>query len=94
MASESLVSANATSALAFTILSHIDPNVPGPRLGKLIVPKRKEVDTPNFFVVGSRGVVPHLTPDVISEHVGFGGIHVALEDCKWASDYVNKIPSH
>ncbi|EHL01952.1 putative Queuine tRNA-ribosyltransferase-like protein [Glarea lozoyensis 74030] len=50
------------------------------RLGKLGISGRKDIETPNFFSIGSRGVVPHLTPDVISAHAQFSGIHMALED--------------
>jgi queuine tRNA-ribosyltransferase subunit QTRTD1 len=68
--------------IAFEILSHLDANVAGPRLGKLSVKGRHDVETPNFFAVTSRGVIPHLTPDVISSHTHIGGVHMALEDCK------------
>ncbi|KAL2062925.1 hypothetical protein VTL71DRAFT_5997 [Oculimacula yallundae] len=66
--------------LSFRILSPLDPVVSGPRLGRLSLPGRKDVLTPDFFAVGSRGVVPHITPDVITDHTRFGGIHMALED--------------
>jgi queuine tRNA-ribosyltransferase subunit QTRTD1 len=52
------------------------------RVGTLNIPGRKALGTPNFFAISSRGVVPHLTPDVILTHTQFGGIHMALEDCK------------
>lgn len=68
--------------IAFEILGHLDANVAGPRLGKLSVKGRHDVETPNFFSVTSRGVIPHLTPDVISSHTHIGGVHIALEDCK------------
>ena len=68
--------------ILFEVLSHIDPNAAGPRLGRLSIQNRRDLETPNFFAVTSRGVVPHLTPDVISAHAQIGGVHVALEDCK------------
>ena len=70
-----------STKLLFEILSHAEPSVAGPRLGRLSLPRRKDVLTPDFFAVGSRGVVPHITPDVISAHTQFGGVHMALEDC-------------
>ncbi|KAH6703289.1 putative Queuine tRNA-ribosyltransferase-like protein [Leptodontidium sp. MPI-SDFR-AT-0119] len=66
--------------LLFEVLSHVDPSVAGPRLGKLSLPRRKDVLTPDIFAIGSRGVVPHVTPDVLAAHTQFGGIHMALED--------------
>jgi hypothetical protein len=53
------------------------------RLGKLAMKGRKVIETPNFLAVASRGVVPHITPDVISQHTSIGGVHMALEDCKF-----------
>jgi queuine tRNA-ribosyltransferase len=69
--------------LVFEILSHFDAGSAGPRLGRLAVKGRQELETPNFLAVGSRGVVPHLAPDVILAHGKFGGVHMALEDCKF-----------
>ena len=68
--------------LVFEILSGPEANVAGPRLGRLSIHGRNEIETPNFFAVTSRGVIPHLTPDVISSHIQIGGVHMALEDCK------------
>ncbi|ROT39270.1 tRNA-guanine transglycosylase [Sodiomyces alkalinus F11] len=50
------------------------------RLGRLSLPRRRPIETPNFIAVASRGVVPHLTPDNITRHTSFGGAHMALED--------------
>ncbi|CZT43214.1 related to queuine-tRNA ribosyltransferase [Rhynchosporium secalis] len=66
--------------LKFEILSSGDPGLSAPRLGRLSLPGRKDVLTPDFFAIGSRGVIPHITPDVITAHTKFGGIHMALED--------------
>jgi queuine tRNA-ribosyltransferase subunit QTRTD1 len=68
--------------LAFEILSRVDPNVVGLRLGRLVMKDRQDLMTPNFFAVSSRGVVPHITPDVISADTQIGGVHMALEDCE------------
>jgi queuine tRNA-ribosyltransferase accessory subunit len=67
--------------ILFEILSHVDPNAAGARLGRLSFQGRRDIDTPNFFAVTSRGVLPHLTPDIISAHTQIGGVHMALEDC-------------
>jgi len=72
----------AAKKVVFEILSHVDPTVISPRLGRLSVKGRKELDTPNFIAIGSRGVVPHMTPDVILASSDIGGVHMALEDCK------------
>lgn len=40
------------------------------------------LETPNFLAITSRGVVPHLTPDVLTQHTQFEGVHMAIEDCR------------
>ena len=72
----------AVKRVLFEILSHVDPNVVGPRLGRLRVQGRKEIETPDFVAVTSRGVVPHISPDAIA-NTQIGGIHMALEDCEY-----------
>ena len=80
-----MASANGISGagrkILFEVLSHVDPNAAGPRLGRLSITGRREFETPNFFALTSRGVIPHLTPDVIAAHTRVGGVHIALEDC-------------
>jgi queuine tRNA-ribosyltransferase subunit QTRTD1 len=79
--------------LAFEILSHVDPNVVGPRLGRLTMKGRQDLMTPSFFAISSRGVVPHITPDVISADTQIGGVHIALEDCESSIyDHVSHFP--
>ena len=72
----------AAKRVFFEVLSHVDPNVLSPRLGRLCVQGRKDLETPNFMAVTSRGVVPHITPDILSANTQVGGVHMALEDCK------------
>ncbi len=67
--------------LFFDIVSHVS-NINGPRLARLSLEGRNPIDTPNFFAVSSRGVLPHITPDLITAYTQFGGVHMALEDCK------------
>lgn len=77
----------------FETLSHVDPNVIGPRLGRLRVEGRDELDTPNFLALTSRGVIPHMTPDVVAGSTGIKGVHMALEDCKSYQSVVPVLPS-
>ncbi|KAI5859422.1 tRNA-guanine transglycosylase [Durotheca rogersii] len=51
-----------------------------PRVGRLILPKRTPLDTPNYIGISSRGVIPHLTPDVVSKHTDLDGVYMGLED--------------
>lgn len=51
------------------------------RLGRLALPRREAVDTPNYFAMTSRGVVPHMTPDMIAKYGSFQGVYMAMEDC-------------
>ncbi len=53
------------------------------RLGQLSLPGRKVIDTPNFTAVTSRGFVPHLTPEIVSNHTSLSSAYMALEDCEF-----------
>ncbi|KUJ17612.1 putative Queuine tRNA-ribosyltransferase-like protein [Mollisia scopiformis] len=68
------------SKLLFEVLGNVDTSNAGPRLGRIAIPGRKDFETPNFFAITSRGVTPHMTPDVVAAHTQFGGVHMALED--------------
>lgn len=57
------------------------------RLGRLTLPQRQAVETPNFFAVTSRGVVPHLTPDTIARYGRFSGVYMAMEDSKYMQSH-------
>ncbi|ATY58417.1 tRNA-guanine transglycosylase family [Cordyceps militaris] len=50
------------------------------RLGRLALPGRAAIDTPNYTSVASRGAVPHLTPDNMTKSVSPGPVYMALED--------------
>jgi queuine tRNA-ribosyltransferase accessory subunit len=69
--------------ILFEVLSRVDPDEAGSRLGRLALKGRKDLETPNFLAVSSRGVVPHITPDIISTQTQIGGVHIALEDCEF-----------
>lgn len=64
-----------------TLSSH-DPNVIGPRLGRLRVEGKNELDTPNFLTLTSRGTIPHMTPDVVAGSTNIRAVHMAIEDCR------------
>ncbi|TVY84056.1 Queuine tRNA-ribosyltransferase accessory subunit [Lachnellula suecica] len=66
--------------LFFEILSAFDVGAVGPRLGRLGVKGRRDLETPSFLAISSRGAVSHLSPDVVSAHSQIGGVHMALED--------------
>ncbi|APA05934.1 hypothetical protein sscle_01g007040 [Sclerotinia sclerotiorum 1980 UF-70] len=69
-----------STRLGFQILSTLDHNTSGPRLGRITVEGRKDLETPDFLAITSRGVIPHMTPDVIAAHARLPGVHFALED--------------
>jgi queuine tRNA-ribosyltransferase len=69
--------------MRFEVLKAVLGEGAAARLGQLALPKRNRIETPNFLAVTSRGVVPHLTPDNVAKHGGFGGSYMALEDCKY-----------
>ncbi|KAK1783421.1 tRNA-guanine(15) transglycosylase-like protein [Copromyces sp. CBS 386.78] len=52
----------------------------GARLGRLAFSGRRTVDTPNFFGLTSRGVIPHVTPDNVEKYLHTNGTYMALED--------------
>ncbi|KAI1414477.1 tRNA-guanine transglycosylase [Hypoxylon sp. FL1857] len=64
----------------FNILRSITIDKGEPRVGHLTLPKRRPIDTPNYIGITSRGVVPHMTPDVIVKHTELNGSYMALED--------------
>lgn len=68
--------------MRFEILKAVGGHGASARLGRLTMPQRPAVDTPNFFAVTSRGAVPHLTPDTIARHGSFPGVYIAMEDCE------------
>lgn len=67
-------------AVAFEIQSQEGEGKP--RLGLLNVKGRRTLETPGYLAVSSRGVVPHISPDVLASQTDIGGVHLALEDCK------------
>jgi queuine tRNA-ribosyltransferase accessory subunit len=52
------------------------------RLGRLIAPRRRILETPTFMAFASRGVISHLTPDEQAAHTSIPSMYMALEDCE------------
>lgn len=75
-----MASDNQENTMRFDLLKAAD--AAGARLGRLALSESRTVETPNFFAITSRGVVPHVTPDNLSKHVPVAGTYIALEDCK------------
>ncbi|KAI1391597.1 tRNA-guanine transglycosylase [Hypoxylon trugodes] len=66
--------------IMFDVVKSVAADGGGPRVGHLAIPKRESIDTPNFFGLASRGVMPHMTPDVVAKHTELNGSYMALED--------------
>lgn len=75
------LSARAKSALSF-VSSALGSNQCGPRLGRLSCQGRIPIDTPHYLAISSRGIVPHLTQDMVKENTSITGLYAALEDCE------------
>ncbi|KAL3478411.1 tRNA-guanine transglycosylase family protein [Aspergillus californicus] len=63
----------------FTILTSTSP-VLAPRLGRLSIAGRKSLSTPHYIPLTSRGMVPHLSHDVMSDSTSIGSLYMGLED--------------
>lgn len=50
------------------------------RTGKLELPGRQPIQTPNFLANTSRGVIPHISPDAILPQAPVPGVFTAIED--------------
>lgn len=90
--------------MIFEILKKAADGSAAARLGRLSLPKRNPIETPNYIAVASRGVIPHVTPDNLAKYAPFGAAYMALEDCEhfysfWSYIYFTrkadkKPPSH
>lgn len=54
----------------------------GLRLGQLTLQGRSAISTPNFVATTSRGVVPHVSQDVLSTLTDIPAVYIGLEDCE------------
>lgn len=67
------------SLLGFT------PTLLAPRLGRLALTGRKPIQTPNHVPITSRGVLPHVSHDIMNDRMSIGSLYAAFEDCKMDS---------
>ncbi|RAK80381.1 tRNA-ribosyltransferase family protein [Aspergillus fijiensis CBS 313.89] len=51
-----------------------------PRLGRLAVAGRKPISTPHYIPLTSRGIVPHITHDIMRDQTAIGSLFIGLED--------------
>jgi hypothetical protein len=63
------------------VLAQFEVNSLGPRLGQLLRNGRAPLQTPHYIATTSRGVVPHISHDVLQRHTSIRGAYIALEDC-------------
>ncbi|KAI9802388.1 MAG: hypothetical protein M1833_001894 [Piccolia ochrophora] len=74
------------SILSFDVLKTLASDTAGPRLGRLTCQGRNPMQTPHYVATTSRGVVPHVSPDVVKRHTAVRSVQIALED------FVEKAP--
>lgn len=74
-----------TTKLTFTKPPSSSPSIA--RRGTLQTPNRNVVQTPHYIAVSSRGVVPHLTADMLQNRTSINGVYYALEDCEHAQAF-------
>jgi len=71
-----------TEMLSFTLTQlKLSPRT-NLRLGTLLGQGRPPITTPHYVVPTSRGIVPHLSHDIMQRQTSISMAHVALEDCK------------
>lgn len=75
-------SANMSGRKIFELITSAAADGSAARLGKLSLPGRKAIETPNFIAATSRGSLPHLTPDNFKRHTAVSGVYMALEECE------------
>lgn len=56
--------------------------LPAPRLGQLLARGRNPISTPHYAPPMSRGVIPHMSPDMLERHTAISAVYMGLEDCK------------
>lgn len=80
MATENL-STDGGEMISFKIIS--DVAIAGPRLATLFIRGRDPISTPNFIATTSRGIIPHISPDVQAAHLKIAGVYMSTEDCSF-----------
>jgi queuine tRNA-ribosyltransferase subunit QTRTD1 len=69
--------------LAFTLKQAVS-NTVGPRVGELLRKGRAAINTPHYIATASRGVVPHVSPDVLAKSTAVSAVYMPLEDCEYS----------
>ena len=69
--------------LAFTLKQAVSRTL-GARVGQLLRNGRTAIETPHYVVTTSRGVVPHVSPDVLAKSTAVSAIYIPLEDCEYS----------
>ncbi|KAF9883960.1 hypothetical protein FE257_002642 [Aspergillus nanangensis] len=64
----------------FTLLAPTTASVLSPRLGSLALTGRKSIPTPNYIPLTSRGVVSHISHDLLRDQTAIGSLYFGLED--------------
>lgn len=64
------------------LLQDIGKAQSGARLGQLIRKQRPAILTPHFVVPTSRGAVPHVAPDALTNLTSISALYFGLEDCE------------
>jgi len=70
-----------TEMLSF-VLRHGEFAKAGLRLGEVALQGRPPFSTPAFIAATSRGVIPHVTQDVLSKLMSIPAAYIGLEDCE------------
>lgn len=65
----------------FTLLDAV-PSILAPRLARLSLRAGRQLATPHYLPISSRGALPHVSHDNIRDDMSICGLYVALEDCK------------
>jgi queuine tRNA-ribosyltransferase subunit QTRTD1 len=69
--------------LAFTLKQAASGSL-GPRVGQLLRSGRTAINTPHYIATTSRGVIPHVSSDVLAKSTAVSAVYYPLEDCKSA----------
>lgn len=69
--------------LAFT-LREAATNSLGPRVGQFLRGTHPAINTPHYVATTSRGVVPHVSPDILAKSTAVSAVYIPLEDCEYS----------
>ncbi|KAI1615190.1 queuine tRNA-ribosyltransferase [Exophiala viscosa] len=64
----------------FVLQKHASASETAARIGQLALHSRPSINTPNYIVPTSRGVIPHLSQDNLQKHTRISAVYVPLED--------------